>query len=462
MNIADQTMMSPYVQRISSRIIAALVALGVSLTAFPQSTNTLPDSAGLDDCISYAMDHQPMVKQLRLDEKINRQDIRIAYSDWLPQITSSADYQRYLKQPVIFLPNFSDPSGPNREITTGVKNNSTISFSASQVIFNQNVYLAARTADYYRKQAKQNTEDALIGLVVDITKAYYAVLSTTQQVRIIREDTVRITKSLHDAYARYEAGASDEIDYKRAQISLNNAKAQLTSARQNLEVARSNLKKLIGYPEGQSIELAVNDSSMEQEILINPPRKPDYTSRIEYQLLNTRLQLQKAQVDYYRFSFLPSLSGYANYNLAYHNDNFGDLYSRAFPNSSVGLTLNFPIFEGSGRLSKLKKANFQYERLKLDTLNLRDNLNLEYQRAIATYKSSYAAWQSTADNVKIAREVYQTVKYQYDQGIKSYLEVIVSETDLRTAELNKINALFSLLSAKTDVERALGRINVNY
>ncbi len=271
MNIADQTMMRPHVQRIISCIAPAVIFIGLSLNAFPQSKDMLPDSASLDDCISYAMDHQPMVKQLKLDEKINRQDIRIAYSDWLPQITSSADYQRYLKQPVIFLPNFSDPSGPNREITTGVKNNSTISFSASQVIFNQNVYLAARTADYYRKQAKENTEDALIGLVVDITKAYYAVLSATQQIRIIREDTVRITKSLRDAFARYEAGASDDIDYKRAQISLNNAKAQLTSASQSLEVARSNLKKLIGYPEGQPIDLAVNDSSMEQEILLNPP-----------------------------------------------------------------------------------------------------------------------------------------------------------------------------------------------
>ena len=52
------------------------------------------------------MQHSPVVKQLELDERISQQDIRIAYSDWLPQITSSANYQYYLKQPVIFLPNF--------------------------------------------------------------------------------------------------------------------------------------------------------------------------------------------------------------------------------------------------------------------------------------------------------------------------------------------------------------------
>jgi len=435
------------------------------LSAFSQQgspSSAVPDSLNLDDCLSYAMEHQPMVQQLKLDERISQQDIRIAYSDWLPHITSSADYQHYLKQPVIFLPDFTNPSGPKTEITTGVKNNSTISFSASQVLFNSDVYLAARTADYYRNQAKQNTKETLIGLVVDISKTYYAVLSAVQQVNIIKEDIQRINISLRDAFARYQSGASDNIDYKRATISLNNAKAQLVSAGEALNSNISHLKRLMGYPINQPLNLEKDFKKMQGEIMIEPVNQFDYGKRIEYQLLKTNLQLQKAMVDYYRLGFLPSLSGYANYNLAYHNDNFGDLYNTMFPNSSVGLTLSFPIFEGARRIQNLKKANLTYERLALDTLNFRNQMDNEIIQAVASYKSYLASYNSTTENVKLAQEVYNTVKSQYNQGIKTYLEVIVSETDLRTAQINNINALFMVLSSKLDVEKALGRVSINY
>jgi outer membrane protein TolC len=65
------------------------------------------------------------------------------------------------------------------------------------------------------------------------------------------------------------------------------------------------------------------------------------------------------------------------------------------------------------------------------------------------------------NNVAVARDIFNTVKFQYDKGIKAYLEVIVSETDLRTAELNYLNILFQVLTSKMDLEKALGDIKIN-
>jgi outer membrane protein TolC len=39
------------------------------------------------------------------------------------------------------------------------------------------------------------------------------------------------------------------------------------------------------------------------------------------------------------------------------------------------------------------------------------------------------------------------------------LEVIVAESDLRTAQINFYNALFQLLQAKLDVQKAMGAIS---
>ena len=81
---------------------------------------------------------------------------------------------------------------------------------------------------------------------------------------------------------------------------------------------------------------------------------------------------------------------------------------------------------------------------------------------MASYKSNLAAYLITQQNIEIAQDVYSTVKLQYNQGIKTYLEVIVSETDLMSARINNLNALFMLKFSKIDVLRASGKISVDY
>ena len=68
-------------------------------TLFAQKQdNVFSDSASIDECISYAMKYQPLVRQLKLDEAIANQNIKISLSDWLPQISTSAEYSYYIKR----------------------------------------------------------------------------------------------------------------------------------------------------------------------------------------------------------------------------------------------------------------------------------------------------------------------------------------------------------------------------
>jgi outer membrane protein TolC len=103
-----------------------------------------------------------------------------------------------------------------------------------------------------------------------------------------------------------------------------------------------------------------------------------------------------------------------------------------------------------------------YERMELDTINLKDEMNTGYVQALASYKSNLVAYKITEENMDIARNVYNTVMYQYNQGIKTYLDVIVSEADLLTTQINNLSAMISLMNSKIDVQQALGKISVNY
>ena len=93
-------------------------------------------------------------------------------------------------------------------------------------------------------------------------------------------------------------------------------------------------------------------------------------------------------------------------------------------------------------------------------------MNSGCANALASYKSNLAAFNLTNENVDISRDVYNTVVSQYNEGIKTYLEVIVSETDLRTAQLNNLSSLIQLMFSKIDVEKALATflliINISF
>jgi len=425
-------------------------------------SESFADSVSINECISYALKHQPLVNQLKIDEKIADQDIKISLADWFPQINSGAGYQNYLKQPVSVFPNFSDPAGPKINVTTGVKNYSNLQFSAGQKLLSNDLISASRTAKFYRQQVKQTGQKEAIQLVADISKAFYDVLLSQQMLSIINDEIDRLTVSLKDALTFFKNGLKDKIDYSRATMALNSARSQKVSMTNSIIAKLAYLKQLMGYPEEKPLFLKKTIDEMKEEIMIDTLKGIRYSDRIEYKLLETDIRLQKLLVGYNRLSFLPSMSAYANYNIIYQNDDFGQLYSKSFPNSSVGLSLSLPIIEGGKRMHELEKSKLTFDRLALDTLNLRNEINTEYVQALASYRSNLAAYNLTSQTMDIARDVYNTVLSQYREGIKPYLELIISETDLKTAQLNNLNSLIMLMFSKIDVDKASGRIFVNY
>jgi outer membrane protein len=446
------------------RVIGFLVfilALQFPFILFAQvPRDTLPSKVTLNDCISYALIKQPAVQQSIVDEDITRQDIRIALSGWLPQINATANLQHNLKLPVAFFPNSADPSGPKQQVTTGLINTSALQFSADQTLYSTDLLFAGKTANDLRKLSTENTQRSKVDLIVNVSKAFYDVLLSQQQLLVLDEDILRLDKNLKDAYNLYKNGLTEKTDYQRTTIALNNARAERKTTDEAVKVKYAYLKQLMGAPGNSSFTLSFDSTAVEKEILLDTLQNLNYDSRPEYQALKTSLILQQSKTSYYKWSFLPQVSAFMDYNFNYQNDQFSQLYNQNYPNSLIGLKLTVPIFQGTMRLQNIRKADLQYNRLQFDLLNLQNQMNTEYTQALADYKSKMNELRFARDNIGIAREIFNTEKLQYDEGVEIYLEVIVAETDLRTAQLNYLNVLYRVLSSTLDVKKALGNIMV--
>ncbi|MBW4889262.1 TolC family protein [Mucilaginibacter sp. HMF5004] len=416
----------------------------------------------LQQCISFALRNQPAVKQAGIDEEINEKNISIALADWLPQVNATGNAQHYFEVPTTYIPNFANPGSPGSFAANGLPNTSTLSLQGTQTIYNPTVALAARTSKFSRQYFKQNTQTSQINVVAEVSKAFYDVLLSQKQLSITDAEIVRLKQSVKDAFDRYNAGIVDKIDYKQATIALNNSLAQRKQSQEAIKSKLAFLKQMMGYATEKPVQLSYDSVRLEQETLIDTTQALDITKRVEYNLLQTQRTLQGLNADYYRTSYLPSLSAFGTYNLAFFNSKLPDLYSHSYANSLVGLTVSIPVFTGTKRLQNLSKARLQVDRADLDIVNTRNLINTQYVQALAVYKSSYNDYTTLKQNVALARDVYNVVSLQYREGIKTYLNVINAQSDLHTAELNYFNALFNVLSGKIDLQKALGTLPVQY
>ncbi|MET0392171.1 MAG: TolC family protein [Chitinophagaceae bacterium] len=417
-----------------------------------QTADSLLQEATLQNVVQYALKRQPAVQQSLIDEKITELQIRSRLADWYPQVNFNYIYQHNFDVQTNII-------GGN-PVQLGVNNTSAFQFSASQAIFNRDVLLASRTRTDVRLQAQQQTSGTRIDVAANVSKAFYDVLATEQQIRVADENILRLERNLKDARAQYDAGVVDKTDYKRATIALNNARALRKSNEEALKAKTAYLKALMNYPETGELRIVYDSLQLERDIALDTLQPVDYSRRIEYQLLQTQRRLQEANVKYNRWSFLPSVSANGAYNFNYLNNSFGKLYNQSFPNSFAGITLSFPVFQGGKRKYNILQAEWQLRRTDLELENLQNSVNAEYNSAMAAYKSSLANYAALKENVSLAQEVYEVIQLQYRNGIKTYLEVIIAETELRTAQINYFNALYQVLSSRIDVQRSRGDIRL--
>lgn len=421
---------------------------------FPVFSQGISDSilkeASLSNIIQYALKRQPVIQQALMDEAITELQIKSKLADWYPQVNLNYLFQHNFQVQTSII-------GGN-PVRLGVNNTSAFQLTASQNLINRDILLASQTKNYIRQQASQQTENSKISLVANVSKAFYDVLATRQQIKVANETILRLQRSLADARAQYDAGIVDKTDYQRATIALNNSVAAQKTAEEMLKAKTELLKAMINYPVNETLNIEADSIALENEILLDTTSAVDYKKRIEYKILETQIRLQEANVRYNKWSFIPSLSANGAYNLNYLNNSFDKLYSQSFPNSYAGLTLAFPIFQGNKRKYNIRGAEWQLKRTQLDIENLKSQVHSEYSIALASYKANLTDYFTMKANVKLAQEVYDIIQLQYRSGVKAYLNVISAETDLRTAQINYFNSLYQVISSKIDVQKSEGLI----
>jgi len=134
--------------------------------------------------------------------KTLQKNIRIALSAWYPQLEIDANIQHFLQIPPTIYPNLINPPSytPYISLVSTPTNMSTGIFSATQTLYSNNLFFAARTSRELRNQASKilKFKDQYI---CRCNKAFFDVLLTEEEINVLNEDIVRLQHNYKDAYS---------------------------------------------------------------------------------------------------------------------------------------------------------------------------------------------------------------------------------------------------------------------
>lgn len=446
------------------RILTLLLLVTVALKGYSQTQSAAPQSYSfsVQEAIDYAITHKDSIVNSALDVKSADYRVKEIIGQGFPQIDGMASFQDYLKIPTTLLPGefFGAPSGTFIPVKFGVKYQSNLGVSVSQLLFDPSYIIGLQGRKTYKELYNRSYTSSKIDVTAKVTKAYYQVLVSNAQIKLLDANIAQLKQQTDQTTAQNKQGFVEKIDVDRITVQYNNL---VTSRENTLRLLALNyqlLKFQIGMPieNGLTLKNGLNDIKLDENIIEMVTDSAAYKNRIEYKLFETNLKLTEFDLKRTKAQFLPTLKANAAYTASYQNNNFRDLYSTSFPSSYVGLTLNVPIFSGGQRTNRVRQSEITLLKGKNSLAGLRNGLNLQAQQAKIIYQNSLQSLNNQKRNQELAREVLRVSKIKYQQGVGSSIEVTQAQTELENADNAYVQSLYDALVSRVDLDRAYGNL----
>ncbi len=411
-------------------------------------------------CMDYAINHNVSIKNSKIDVLIqqaqNNQTLSAAY----PHVNGKVEVDDFLNPTAQFVDGkFFGFPGTVQKFAFSLNYASAASVSASQLIFDGSVFVAVKARNTIMELARQNGAVSEENIRYNIYKAYNALVIAYRQFGIVKSSLTYARSLEHDVIVTHQTGFAEKIDEERTSVQVNNLASDSIRIANLLTVSEQMLKYQIGMDINATIILT--DTVLEQRkedafSLLNMDKNYDRVP--EYNLLKTALKLNEFNLERYKLSAIPTVAAFGAMGYNYGSNKFGDVFKfndYAF-NSTIGLQITVPIFNGFMRANQITEAKLNIEKTNNNIDFLKQSLDFQSAVSKTNLKNSIIQVQSQRRNMDLANDVLDLAQKKYKAGVGSNLEVTQAQTDLLRAQNNYFSALLDIINAEADLKKALG------
>ncbi len=292
---------------------------------------------------------------------------------------------------------------------------------------------------------------------------YYTLLLSKRLVEVNVTALDRAEVNLRSAQGFFQVGTQPKSFVTRAEVDVANGRVNVIRAQNAVSLARVALNTAMGIAVNAPTEvkdtLAYQQFPMDRESLVGEALK----NRPEYRQVKAQADASNAFVRQTFRDFFPNLVGSGTYGIT-GVTGFPAAGSRSTSGFNevgnewqVGLSLNWSIFDGGGKIARYKEAKANLEAA---LARVRDTELQVWQSVEQSYLNLGEAEErigAARKAVESAEENYQLARGRFDAGVANIIELTDAQLALTQAQSTEAQALSDYRIAIANLERSLGR-----
>ena len=362
----------------------------------------------------------------------------------------------------VLLPNIGGSIGSTRyDNGMGAARTGSWGVNLQQSLFNFGSYKSLQGAKAQDRAGGFSLEAAGQGLITRTAAAYFNVLVQLETLSAAEAAETALKKQFDFASKRLEVGLAPVTDVYEARAQYDAARANTLLARNAAQDAYQALLEITNVPTG-------NLKGLPDDFKPALPAEKDVDGWVAEALANNpglkaqqaSLEAAEASVGVARAGHLPTLGLQASYGKA-----IPGLYDPAFigankATTSVGLTLNIPIFAGGATQSSVRSALAQRDAAA-------DALEQTKRSIERSTRSAYQAVMAGISEVEARRLALVSAQSAYDAsqvglevGTRTVLDVLNNQRTLFAAQQAYAQAKYSFLLSRLQLEQSAGTLDV--
>lgn len=399
----------------------------------------------LQDAIALAYQSNPTLQVQRAQLRALDETYVQARSGLRPQVSAGveADYQQGL----------STYNTPVEDVGASV--------SATQPIYNGGATTAeTRAAEADIQSGRQQLRQVETSVLQGVIGAYADVRRDQEALSIAQTNVNVLQNQLAETRARFDAGQRTRTDTAQAEARLAAAQAQLSSALGQLSVSRAAYAAVVGQSPGDLAPppaLPGLPASVDEAFAAAARDNPAIQGAdFDEQAAAARVAAAKA-ANHATFG-LRAQVGETGY---YANDAALGLTSNLWARSiTASAVFTKPLFTGGLNESKVRQA-LETDTAKRIAIEAAQRQTVQQvAQAWSQVTTARANTASNAQQVQADQVAFEGVKQEASVGLRTTLDILNAEQELRSAELALTDARHDEYLADASLLAAMGRLNI--
>ncbi len=433
-----------------SRALAsvALVAL-MSGTAAPAFAETLQEA------IALAYRTNPTLLAQRAQQRALDETVPQARAGLRPTIDLSSNLSYTRTDSEAGTARDVNGDGIIDAVAGGVTESDSVSASVglSQTIYSGGrIALGINAAEANVLGGRENLRDIEQQVLASVIQAYVDVQRDIEILRIRQENIAVLQRQLEESNARFEVGEITRTDVAQSEARLAQSEADLANAQAQLSVSRAGYAAVVGQAPG-TLEAAPPlpgvpadfDSALDVALLENPA-----LLAAAYNLRAAEAQAAQARSEY-----LPSARLTASYGGSSDISTF-DLTERT--SFQAGASISVPLFTGGLNRSRVAQALEQANAAQIGEEGQRRSVLQSVSSSYAQVISSRSTLLAGEEGVRAASVAAEGVRQEAQVGLRTTLDVLNQELELRAAQVTLASARRNEYVAQAQLLAAMGRL----